>query len=216
MLRLLFQDFFRLPLHLFSFHFLKKWMTKWEGQKPTLAMLFKFYRDSDFSFQQGQKLVSLNFKSIKKLSRETSFYQGQEIRELNNDDMALLKKSSLSLYPHEVTVIRIVNAQNEKFTSKIYHGGPYMGLDSNTIRKEIRRLSFLARKKGLIIEEVEVAHTHPAVEAMSVNEKSNESAFFFNGLSFADKQLGQRLAPFIDYPLRLSAISPVAHYSCLY
>lgn len=214
MLRSLLSQLLAIPFVMSKPQFLAKWRIKWQGPKPSLALLFKFYRDSDLQFKKGLHLRLLDFKSLKTIEQDTHFFHGQQIEENGAEEKKLLKASALHLYPHEVTRIQIINAQKEKVTSKLYHGGPYQGLDAQTLRTAIRKLCYRARQKGLIIEEVEVAHTHPALEVMVTHQE--DSSFFFNGLSAADKKLGQDLAPFVDYPLRIKAISPVASYSSLY
>jgi hypothetical protein len=213
MLRTLIFDLLALPLHFTKPNFMAKWRLSWLGTKPSLAMLIKFYRDSDLDYGPHTKLRLLDYQSIKEISETTPFFYQQSVNENSVRDHKLLKASSLKIYPHEVTQVRIVNAQ-EEFTSQIYHGGPYQGLDAVSLKQIIRKLCFQARQKGLVIEEVEIAHTHPALEVMVTKKK--ESTFFFNGLSLADKTLAKDIAPFVDYPLRIKAISPVANYSCLY
>ena len=207
-------DLFNLPVKIFNTDFLQKWTLRWTGKKPTAALLYKFYRDSNLIFQKQSQLTLLNFGALKLIEKQTSYFSQQEIKENSDQDEKLLKSSSLNLYPHEVTQIRVINEQKENISSKIYHGGPYEGLDAKTIRKEIRRLCFAARTKGLVIEEVEIAHTHPALEVMVTTGK--ESSFFFNGLSQGDRKIAKDISPFLDFPLRIKAISPAANYSCLY
>lgn len=214
MMRSMLVDLFNLPLKVFNTDFLKKWTLRWTGKKPTTALLYKFYRDSNLVFKKESKLTLLSYDAIKLIEKQTSYFSKQEVRENTHQDQALLSSSSLNFYPHEVTQIRIINSQKEVLSSKIYHGGPYEGLDTKTIKKEIRRLCFAARTKGLIIEEIEIAHTHPALEVMVTTGK--ESSFFFNGLSQGDRKIAQSISPFLDFPLRIKAISPAANYSCLY
>ena len=214
MIRTLFYDLLTFPLNLTRPRFLEKWLHTWSGKRPSLALLYKFYRDSNLAYDKDNTLHLLDYPTLKVLGESTPYFRDQIIKENNHQDEVLLSKSSLKLYPHEVTQVRIINAQNEDFSSQVFHGGPYKGLDAITLKKVIRRLCFAARKKGLIIEEVEVAHTHPALEV--IVEKKKESTFFFNGLSTADKNLGRNIAPFVDYPLRIKAVSPIANYSCLY
>jgi hypothetical protein len=214
MMRSILLDLFNLPVKIFNTDFLQKWTLRWTGKKPTTALLYKFYRDSNLIFQKQSQLTLLNFDALKHIEKQTSYFSKQEIKENSIQDAQLLKSSSLNLYPHEVTQIRIINAQKEELCSKVFHGGPYEGLDAKTIKKEIRQLCYAARKKGLVIEEIEIAHTHPALEVMVTTGK--ESSFFFNGLSQGDRKVAQSISPFLDYPLRIKAISPAANYSYLY
>ena len=86
------------------------------------------------------------------------------------------------------------------------------------MREQINIMIYQARKKGLIIEEVQVIHTHPCVEA--IIEDGSSSSFIFNGLSSSDIELGKTLSPppppFLPYPLRVKAVTPIANYSLLF
>jgi hypothetical protein len=197
--------------------FWRKFALPWQGPKPSLAMRYKFFKDTQLTVSPNSYLKLLNFDSLKYIQKQTSFFSQQVIKENEAFDHDLLKKSWTSLYPHEVTLINITNSQGEVFTSSCHHGGPYRGASLKNLRKEIGTLCFAARKKGLSVEEIQIVHTHPTCEVMIVDrEDENKSSFIFNGLSRSDINLAKALAPFVPYPLRIKAITPAANYSMLF
>jgi len=214
MVKDLINDLFYFPIVAFKANIWSKLLLTWVGPKPSLAMRLKFFRDTKLKASPKAKLRLLDFDALKDIQNQTSFFHYQEIKENEDYDQLLLDKSWLNLYPHEVTVIKIENSQGEVFTSHIHHGGPYRGASLKSLRTQITGLCFAARKKGLVVEEVQILHTHPSVEAMVEDE--NESSFIFNGLSKSDIDLGETLAPFVPYPLRVKAITPVANYSMVF
>lgn len=214
MVRDLFYDLFTIPAHLSKAPFWKKLFLKWRGVKPSLALRLKFYRDTQLKFKDGATIKQLNFEALSYIQKNTHYFNRQIIKENKRTEKRLLKASWLDWYPHEVTQIRVVNSQKEEFSSKLHHGGPYRGDSLKNLRSQITELCFSARKKGLVVEEIEITHTHPCIEA--VIEDGEESSFIFNGLSASDIELGKTLAPFIPYPLRVKAITPIANYSMLF
>ncbi len=212
----LFTDFLKLPTLLIQTTFWNKFFTKWSGKKPPLALRLKFLRDTELKLTETSTFRALDFETLKYIQNKTSYFHNQIIKENEAYDQSLIEESWINLYPHEVTQIKIINSQKENFVSSLHHGGPYQGASMQGLRKEINRLCFAARKRGLIIEEVQIVHTHPSLEVMITDEKSAESSFIFNGLSLGDIKLGETLAPFIPYPLRVKAITTAANYSMLF
>ncbi len=211
-------DFLKLPNVLIQTHFWKKFFLKWEGKRPPLALRFKFLRDTEIKFNEGSTFRTLDFDTLKYIQQRTSYFNFQIIKENENEDKYLIEQSWINFYPHEVTQIRILNSQNIDIVSKLHHGGPYQGASMKQLRSEINSLCFNARKRGLVIEEVQIVHTHPSLEVMICNEEDplQESSFIFNGLSKSDVKLGETLAPFIHYPLRIKAITTAANYSMVF
>lgn len=205
-------EFILYPLQWLSFDLKKIFSIHWKGVRPKLALIAKLLKDIDVP--ESAIFYQLDFESLKVIQKGTAYFYGQIIKENGPTENYLLEKSSLGFFPHEVVMISIKNSQNEIVRSEIYHGGQYWCGSENNIKKEINRLCFKARKKGLTIEEVEVIHTHPSLEVLI--EYSGESKFIFNGLSNSDKETGHRLATFLDYPLRMKAITPAANYSMLF
>lgn len=214
MVRDLFLDLFTLPKLLINGQFLRKFTLRWHGKRPSLALRLKFLRDTTITASSNAVIRCLSFEALKYIEQNTHYFARQIIEENNEEESNLLRASWLNLYPHEVTMIRITNSQGEPFHSPIHHGGPYRGASMKELRGQITSLVFQARKKGLVIEEVEIVHTHPCVEAMI--EDGRNSSFIFNGLSESDISLGKNLAPFVPYPLRIKAVTPVASYSMLF
>lgn len=205
-------EFLTYPLQWLRFDYFRIFNTNWRGEKPSIALTAKLLKDVEIP--QGSTLYLLGHDNIKTIQEGTAYFYGQIINENEILENFLLDKSSLDFFPHEVLMINIKNSQGEYFTSKLYHGGQYWCRSWDDIRKEIHTLCFRARKKGLTIEEIEIAHTHPSLEVMI--ETKYDSKFIFNGLSNSDKELGHRLAAFLDYPLRIKAVTPAANYSMLF
>lgn len=214
MVRDLFLDLLTLPKLFTSGGFWKKFFLNWRGKTPSLALRLKFLRDTPLNVSPKATIRCLTFEALKYIERNTHYFARQIIQENHYDEEKLLKASWLNVYPHEVTLIRITNSQREVFESPLHHGGPYRGASLKSLRSQITDLVFKARKKGLVIEEVEIIHTHPCIEA--IIEDGKDSSFIFNGLSTSDIELGKTLAPFIPYPLRVKAVTPVANYSMIF
>jgi len=206
-------DFLKLPTLLIQTEFWQRFFLRWEGKRPPLALRLKFLRDTEVKLGTKATFRALDFNTLKYIQQKTSYFHNQIIKENEAYDWSLINESWINLYPHEVTQIRILNSQKENIVSKIHHGGPYQGASLKELRQEISRLCFSARKRGLIIEEVQIVHTHPSLEVMICNENEKDSSFIFNGLSQGDIKLGETLAPFISYPLRIKAITTAANYS---
>ncbi len=210
-------DIFNGPKTLLHAPFWRNFSLPWKGSKPSLALRYKFFKDTQLSISKNSYLKLLSFETIKYIQKRTSFFSGQIIKENKEFDQLLLSKSWTDFYPHEVTVINIRNSQNEVFTSSYHHGGPYKGASLKSLRKEVHSLCFKARKKGLTVEEVQIVHTHPTCEVMIIDrDDESKSSFIFNGLSSSDIELAKSLAPFVPYPLRIKAITPAANYSMLF
>lgn len=207
-------DIFAFPGLIAKGGFWQKLQLTWRGKKPSLALRLKFLRDTKLDISSKATIRSLTYDALLYIQERTNYFNRQVIKENKEEDLALLEKSWLNFYPHEVTLIKIANLQNEDFTSKLHHGGPYRGASLKGIRSQITKLCFEARKKGLSVTEVQIVHTHPSVEA--IIEDGQKSSFIFNGLSASDMELGKVIAPFVPYPLRVKAITPVANYSMLF
>lgn len=214
MVRDIFQDLLTFPTLFTKSSFWRKLNLHWQGPKPSLALRIKFLRDTELNITKNACIRLLTFEAIKYIQEKTNYFNRQIIKENKAEDTLLLESSWLKLYPHEVTVIKIENIQNENFTSALHHGGPYRGASLKGLRSQITTLCFEARKRGLSVTEVQIVHTHPSVEA--IIEDGSESSFIFNGLSTSDIELGKTLAPFVPYPLRVKAITPAANYSMLF
>lgn len=212
----IFQGLAHIPLSLGSISIWRKLQLKWRGPKPPLALRLKFLRDTKLKLSSKATIRQLTYEALCYIQAQTNYFNRQEIKENEEQDRALLEKSWLNFYPHEVTLIRIENLQNEEFCSTLHHGGPYRGASLKGIRKQISELVFAARKKGLSVTEVQIVHTHPSVEAIIEEETTKASSFIFNGLSSSDQDLGRMVAPFVPYPVRVKAITPVANYSMLF
>jgi hypothetical protein len=214
MVRDFFQDLITFPTLFTKSNFWRKLNLRWQGPRPSLALRLKFLRDTPLDISNEATIRLLTFEAIKYIGEKTNYFNRQVIKENEKEDHNLLEASWLKFYPHEVTVIKIQNIQNENFISKHHHGGPYRGASLKGLRSQITKLCFEARKKGLSVTEVQIIHTHPSVEA--IIEDGKESSFIFNGLSTSDIQLGKTLAPFVPYPLRVKAVTPAANYSMLF
>lgn len=211
-----FQGLANFPITLGNINVLRKLQLKWRGPKPPLALRLKFLKDTKLKLSSKATIRQLTFEALCYIQKQTNYFNRQEIKENEKEDKALLEKSWLGFYPHEVTVIKVANLQNEDFSSPLHHGGPYRGASLKNIRTQIGELVFAARKKGLSVTEVQIIHTHPSIEAIIEEEGTKNSSFIFNGLSASDQELGRMVAPFVPYPVRIKAVTPVANYSMLF
>ncbi len=205
-------DWITTPIHWMTWNLVKAMKLHWTRRSPSLALALKFVQDIDLP--ENCQLSLLNFEALKVIKRRTSYFHDMELNENQNGEKELLRVSSLSWFPHETAQIKIINHQGERFCSRIFHGRKSSLSQFETLRSEVKNLVFRARKRGLLIKEIEIAHTHPSLEVMI--EHRGKSKFIFNGLSETDQRLGKRLAPFLDYPLRIKAITPTANYSKLF
>lgn len=208
-------------LYFFSFHcFFTNWekflllFKKWNGVKVSTNIKFKVLKDNHFPYGL-KKIIALGLNEIKILKNQTQYFKDQEINENNIQDRKLLNIMNSKFSPTEVCQIRIINSQKEIFESKIMLGTAYSVANENKLRTILNQLVFSARQRGLIIEEVEIAHTHPSAEIMGIDNR-NKSFFIFNGLSSQDKKIAQRLATFCQYPVRIKAITEAANYSMIF
>ena len=200
------------PIHWITWNLIKAINLHWSFKSPPLGMALKLIEDIDIP--KNAKLCMLNFSAIMEIKNQTSYFANMEIFKNSKNENRLLKASSLRWFPHEVCQIRIINSRNENICSRIFHGGRKSIGKFNDIKKEVKKLIYNTTKRGLSIQEIEISHTHPSLEVMI--EYRNESKFIFNGLSNSDCKLGLRLAPFIQYPLRIKAITLVVNYSKIF
>lgn len=187
---------------------------RWIGPRPTFALWIKFLWQTGMRLSHHARLALLDFDSLKTIQENNGHFGDQAIEEHTENDRDLLKNSSLSLRPHEVYQIRIHSEEGEACTGPLRHGGIGHCSTLKDLACLIRQLCLKARKQGLSVTEVEIAHTHPSLEVLVVEE--DRSRFVFNGLSKRDKETGETLAQFLDYPLRIKAITPAVSYSMIF
>ena len=206
-------EFFQYPFRILPLFFRNLFQgIQWIGKRPSLALSLKLLKEIEL--KPHSKLRLLDFKSLKMIDQKTAYFGRQVLKENKRAEKGLLKSSQLNFFPHEVWQVRIVNSQNIDFNSPVFHSGQKSTHSYEEMREVLAKLIFKARQLGVVIEEIEIAHTHPTLEVMV--ENGNDSHFIFNGLSDTDKKLGERLAPFLDYPLRIKAITPQVNYSMLF
>ncbi|MCP4913178.1 MAG: hypothetical protein GY909_08660 [Oligoflexia bacterium] len=186
--------------HIFSF----------KTKLPSFSLIFKLFKD--IRLPEGVKeLYHLDWQEIKALNG----FHHQEVNENKNDEKQLLKASSLSFYPREVCQISITNSQNEEIKSKIFKGKSHGFFPTVSFKQQLSKMILEARKRGIIVEEIVISHTHPSIELLAM-KKDGEGVYIKNGLSEADIKFGQHIAEFCPYPVRIKAITPAANYSMLF
>ncbi|MBT3981346.1 MAG: hypothetical protein HOE90_08325 [Bacteriovoracaceae bacterium] len=203
---------FKFYLSLINPFLMKKVLFKWNGKKPSTLMSYKLFRD--LKKRDISQLSLLSFEAIKKIQSKSTKLENQLIEKNGIYEHSLLKKSFLKFFPHEVAKIRVVSDQGEDISSRFYHCSQYRALDLMILRKQVSRLYFLARKKGLNIKEIEISHTHPSLEVLIVDQCGFN--FITNGLSAGDQNIGSIIARDISHPLRVKAITPLANYSMVF
>jgi hypothetical protein len=181
------------------------------GHWPGLFMVLKFFRDAPQEVNNEGTLCFLEYDQLKIIQKETSYFHGQEIFANEDFEKGLLSLSGLNWFPHEVMQVRIINSEKEMIASKPRHGGQFKAANIDELKHTIRHLVLKARKQGLTIEEIEIAHTHPSLEVMV--ENGSDANFVFNGLSAADRRVGSDVSQHQHFPIRVKAITPAANYS---
>lgn len=206
-------------IFLFSFPWLNQYrqsekISGWIGPRPSFWLWIKFLKESKIKFGKEVKVGLLEFEEIKEIQNTTKHFSGQIIRKNNWVEKNLLNRSTLYFFPHEVFQIRVINTQNIDFSTKIYHGKKNKCSTKAELSLIIKEIVLKARKELLQIEEIEIMHTHPSLEVLIADE--TQSKFVFNGLSETDIKTTQEIAEFVNYPLRIKAVTPSVNYSMLF
>ena len=205
-------DWLLTPIHWMTWNLSSAMKLRWTHQSPNLALSLKFIQD--IQLPQNCQLSLLNFKALNIIKEQTSYFKDMELRENQQTEKKLLKASSLKWYPHQTIQVKMINRQGEPLCSRIFHGEQFSSQQVHLWKSEIAKLLSKAHKRRLVIEEIEIARSHPGLEVMI--EYGNQSQFIFNGLSQEDQKLGEDLAAFLDVPVRIKAITPSANYSKLF
>lgn len=207
-------DLFKFPVQVFNWKTWSGLLVPWRNGRPSWGLQIKFLYQNASAISDATHLTRLDFGMLKLIQRETGYFSKQKLQMNMEFEQTLLKHSHYGTFPHEVMQIRVITSEGEEVCSSIFHGGQKQLFSTDHIEKQIVRLCLQARKQGLTIEEVEVAHTHPSLEVMI--ETPQGTKFVFNGLSKADCRAGRILAEFLQYPLRIKAITESANYSQLF
>lgn len=183
---------------------------RWIGERPPWPLWRKFLRTSRFRPGRNTRLALLDHHALALIQKESGRFADQEIAPNGPREKKLLRHSLPGLLPHEVWQVSL----KPGIAGRIRHGGISRAAGIMEIRSEIARLTRLARRRGITICEIELIHTHPSLELLIL--EPGRERFVFNGLSREDFRLGRALAPFLEAPLRLRALTPAASYSALF
>ena len=181
---------------------------------PSRAMMLKFLWHSKFYPSLNSLLIPLNYNMLKIVKEQTEYFAQQELSPNGEGEKELLEKSSLHTFPHEVWQIRIKTFQKVIIKGDINHGGLCFAANLKQLKCAVGHLALTVRQKGLSISEIEIVHTHPSLELLIIEPWGQ--AFVFNGLGERDKYCARRLAEFMDYPLRICAVTPAVNYSMVF
>jgi hypothetical protein len=186
--------------------------SEWVGNRPSLSALAIVLKRRKLIVHPGSRLAVLGPEEIQ------TAMQGQvdqlEITAPDDHDRELVKSSILGPLSREVARIVVRTEQGEIIRSDLMTGALDRVGDLEAFRRRIRHLVFDARKRGLNVTEIEIVHTHPGFELLIVDDSGGR--LVLSGLSKADRLVGARLAEFLDYPLRIKAITLGASYSALF
>ncbi len=202
-------DWISTPIYWMTWNLPKAMKLNWTFCRPRLAQALKLVQD--INLPPNCRLSLLNFEALSIIKNQTSYFYDLELRPNHGNEQRLLDFSTLGWFPHEVAQIKVISACGEEICSPIFHGRRSSLGRFEILSTYMKKLILGTRKRGLLISEVEIAHTHPSLEVMI--EHAGEQQFIFNGLSKTDRKLGERLASFCDYPIRVKAITTAANYS---
>ncbi len=205
-------DWISTPVYWMTWNLPKAMRLNWTFGRPRLALALKFVQD--IKLPEDCQLCLLNFEALSIIKNRTSYFHDLELRPNGETEQRLLQFSTLGWFPHEVAQIRVIDGHGEEVCSPVFHGRRSSLGRFEILSTQMKRAILQARRRGLIICEVEIAHTHPSIEVMI--EHAGEQQFIFNGLSATDRKLGERLASFCDYPIRIKAITTAANYSKIF
>jgi hypothetical protein len=192
----------------------------WKGKMPSYLLWKKFWhlgnRIPDDVFAK-----ILSFKDLKRIAgKNLSLNQGdwilkkirkQQLRANGDYEKFLLAKSAVTIFPHEVFQIRAIGKFGEVFSGRVFHGGIDRIGSKEMLLKEIRKLICIAKKKGASIASIEINHTHPTLEVIYHNSKKTYATF--SCLSERDIQFVEEISPFLDFSLKIRAITPALNYT---
>lgn len=182
---------------------------EWLTDKPNLFLWIKFCIDSNITINSQSRLIWANESIIKDI-QESKFFGQQEVNSLLSKDRALVSKSSF----REVAQVRLLTKEGIIVEGPILKGGMKKVSNADELNRIVHRLSFEARKRGLQITEVEIAHSHKGLEIVILD--GNKSQLIMNGLSDGDKKTGNYLGARLHYPLRIKALTERLSYSMIF
>ncbi|GAB4011846.1 MAG: hypothetical protein Fur0010_06930 [Bdellovibrio sp.] len=182
---------------------------KWSSERPSIYLWIKFCLDSELTLSAQSKLVWASKSLIEEFYRG-KFIGHQEISQIQGHDRALVKKSLF----REVAQVRLHTEEGILIDSPAVIGGMKKVSNADELAKIVHCLSFRARKLGLKVTEVEIAHSHKGLELLVI--EGNRSQLVMNGLSQSDQKTGAYLGARLHYPLRIKAITDRLSYSMIF
>lgn len=132
----------------------------------------------------------------------------QQVSYIRRSDEVLLEKSLsvLNFFSKECMQISICCHGGEKVTSNIIKGTKSSVSTSKEIKNTINELVFKCRQRGLEVAHIDISHTHLGRQFIEIKE-GKVSRLETHGLSKRDIECVHEIKPFIDYPIKLRAIT---------
>ena len=120
-----------------------------------------------------------------------------EIIRTQEQDIKLL---AFNLFKRERMIVRLKTKQGEDIESKIIVGSKAGVSSRDQIAQLIKELLYIAMKKQLLVQEVQIAHTHQ-------NHKVNKNKWQVGEFSHTDLQTINYLKSIFNFPMRLLIVS---------
>lgn len=182
---------------------------RWQSEKPGLYLWAKFCLESQLELSASSKLIWVNATLFEEWHGQK--YLGQQMIEAPDRSDRLL---GLSSGFREMAQVRIVTDEGITIEGPMIKGGLKKVSNSKELALVVHQLSFKARKLGLKIAEIEIAHSHKGLEVLVLEGKSAQ--LIMNGLSQADQKTGKFLGDRFHYPLRIKAVTEKLSYSMIF
>lgn len=191
---------------------------KWSGLRPSRAIQIRMKKKASAFMKRGVVLNYFDLKEFGEVGIANFYYNktrglllfGQHHEQnvqLNTvEDMELLTKSFLTIFPHEVMQVRVMGSSKQIFKGKIRHGKLFSVGNIESIKRDIHATLGLLRRSGELPLVIEIAHTHPSYETFFTDGES--SSYLINALSESDQNVGRTLSEFLDASVVVRAISP--------
>lgn len=182
---------------------------RWQSEKPGLYLWAKFCFESQIQLSENSKLIWVNATLFEEWHGQK--YLGQQMIEAPDRADRLLGQSSGF---REMAQVRIVTDEGITIEGPMIKGGMKKVSNSKELSLIVHQLSFKARRLGLKIAEIEIAHSHKGLEILVL--EGQNAQLIMNGLSQADQKTGQFLGDRFHYPLRIKAITEKLSYSMIF
>ncbi|PIP92517.1 MAG: hypothetical protein COW00_00260 [Bdellovibrio sp. CG12_big_fil_rev_8_21_14_0_65_39_13] len=181
----------------------------WQGERPPLYLWAKFCSESQIKLTKNSKLIWANATLFEEWHGQ-KYLGEQQIEAPKRSDRILGQSSSF----REMAQVRVVTDEGIVIEGPVIKGGMKKVSNSKELSQVVHQLSFKARKLGLKIAEIEIAHSHKGLEVLVI--EGQDAQLIMNGLSQADRKTGQYLGERFHYPLRIKAITEKLTYSMIF